>query len=448
MIANDEIVRENDPSMEGGSDVDDEIDNIVAIPIYILDRFSGVVVCANREGGFDEHDDQVLLALGDHAGAAMHNGSLQGELRRAYVGTVRVLAEAIEAKDRLLGAHSDLVSDYVTATADQLGLDSQARERLAFSSMLHDVGKIGISERILLKRGPLTPEERSVIELHTRIGARLVDQVPALRPLTPSILHHHERWDGDGYPSGLRGEEIPLEARIVCVADSFSAMVADRPYRKAMSEEDACAEIERCAGTQFDPEIARVFVAQVRRSEEQAPVAPSLAAAMEDPELRARADADTTLLGERSAGLSDNLTQLYGHRHFHDLVAAETERAAVQARPFGVVMAALRLERINREQGYEAGDAALRSAAAAAAAAAARCEGTACRFGGSRLALVVPGAGEAHAEAIAGELARHLAEVVDGAHVTCGVWRAGDRPADVIARARGEAAGDAQRAAI
>ena len=130
VIANDEIVRENDLAAEGDSDVDAEIDNLVAIPIYILDRFSGVVLCANREGGFDDHDDHVLLALGDQAGAAMHNGNLQGELRTAYVGTVRVLSEAIEAKDRLLGCHSDLVSDHVAATADQLGLDSQARERL------------------------------------------------------------------------------------------------------------------------------------------------------------------------------------------------------------------------------------------------------------------------------------------------------------------------------
>jgi HD-GYP domain-containing protein (c-di-GMP phosphodiesterase class II) len=135
-----------------------------------------------------------------------------------------------------------------------------------FGSLLHDLGKIGISERILLKPAALTPEERGVIELHPRIGHRLVERVEALEPIADAILHHHERWDGGGYPDGLAGEDISLEARIICVADSFSAMTADRPYRRRMPLDEACAELERCAGTQFDPRVVDAFRVVLARS--------------------------------------------------------------------------------------------------------------------------------------------------------------------------------------
>ena len=260
MIEADQTVREDDSrsiEREGRTDADDEIDNLVAIPIFIADDFHGVVVCANREGGFEECDDEVLLALGDHAGAVLENGRLHGALRTSYLATVAMLAEVIEAKDPFLRGHSDEVSRYVSAVAERLGIDPRSREQLVFGSLLHDVGKVGISERILLKPAALTPEERSVIQLHPQIGYRLVERVPALRDIAPAILHHHERYDGEGYPSRLAGEQIPLEARIICVADSFSAMTAERPYRQRMTLDDACAELERCAGTQFDPEVVR-----------------------------------------------------------------------------------------------------------------------------------------------------------------------------------------------
>ncbi|MDQ4095423.1 MAG: HD domain-containing protein, partial [Actinomycetota bacterium] len=243
VIAHDTTLREDD-TPEGDHPADQEIHNLVAIPIYIQDEFSGVVVCANRDGGFEELEDEVLLSLGDHAGAILSNARLRGDLRNSYVATVRLIADALEAKDPFLRKHSDEVSGYVAAVGDRMGLDRRRREELLFGSLLHDVGKIGISERILLKPADLTPEERSVIELHPRIGYRLVQQVPALRNIAPAILHHHEKFDGSGYPQGLRGEQIPLEARIVAVADSFSAMTSDRPYRKGMSAEEACAELE------------------------------------------------------------------------------------------------------------------------------------------------------------------------------------------------------------
>ncbi|MDQ5808689.1 MAG: HD domain-containing protein, partial [Actinomycetota bacterium] len=198
-------------------------DDLLAVPIYVRDEFSGVIVCVNEEGEFHALEDEVLLALGDHAGAILQNHRLHGELRGSYLATVTLLAEAIQAKDPFLRGHSEEVSAYVSAVAARLEMDKGQRERLVFGSLLHDVGKIGISERILHKPGKLTPEEFAVVQLHPRIGYRLIEQVPALRPMAQAILHHHERYDGGGYPTGLRGEQIPLEARIVAVADAFSA---------------------------------------------------------------------------------------------------------------------------------------------------------------------------------------------------------------------------------
>ena len=177
----------------------------------------------------------------------------------ARIATVRLLAEAIEAKDPYLRGHSDEVSSYAATVADRLGMDDESHDRLVLGSLLHDVGKLAIGEGILLKPSSLTPEERSIVEEHCVIGERIVQHVPGLAPIAPAVLHHHERWDGCGYPHGLRGDEIPLEARIIAVADSFSAMTADRPYRPRRAFERARRELQRCAGTQFDPDVVAVF---------------------------------------------------------------------------------------------------------------------------------------------------------------------------------------------
>jgi diguanylate cyclase (GGDEF)-like protein len=437
VIAEDQTVKEDAGAVdeENSTAADREIENIVAIPIYIQDEFSGAVICANRDGGFEELDDDVLLALGNHAGAVLENGRLRGELRTAYLATVTTLAEAIEAKDPFLRGHSDEVSRYVAAVADQMGMEPRRREELIFGSLLHDVGKIGISERILLKPAPLTPEERNVINLHPRIGFRLVEHIPALRPIAPAILHHHERYDGDGYPSKLAGDAIPLEARIICVADSFSAMTAERPYRRRMSLEDACAELERCAGTQFDPDVVRIFCDEVRKH----PIADdrqTVADALRDPAIEAGRDGDEPLLGFGSLAVTDNLTLLYSHRYFHEVAESEAQSAAASGGPFGVVLAELtELPQVNQIDGYPAGDEAIRMAARALQRCAVRCGGTACRYSGRRLAMVVPGVDQSRAEDVAAEL---IASLADGPRVAVGAaaWREGDSGADVAARAR------------
>jgi diguanylate cyclase (GGDEF)-like protein len=439
VIERDKTVREDDSrsiEREGRTAADEEIDSLVAIPIYIADDFHGVVLCANRDGGFEECDDDVLLALGDHAGAVLENQSLHGALRTSYLATVAMLAEVIEAKDPFLRGHSDEVSRYVSAVAERLGLERGLREKLVFGSLLHDVGKVGISERILLKPAALTAEERSVIQLHPRIGYRLVERVPALREIAPAILHHHERYDGEGYPSRLAGEQIPLEARIICVADSFSAMTAERPYRPRMALEDACRELERCAGTQFDPEVVRVFVEEVRArpiDETDEAVAAALEA---DPELKVRRDNGEPLLGHGPLAVTDNLTLLYTHRYFHEVAAKQSERARVQDDSFGIVLIEpVDIAQINRTDGYAAGDEAIRTVATAVQRVAIRVGGTACRHGGSRIGLIVPGADESHASRVASEIS---AEMDDSVRVRCGeaAWRNGESGDDVIVRAR------------
>ena len=437
VIERDATVREDDEpdiAHERRTPADDEIQNLLAIPIYIADQFSGVVVLANKEGGFRQYDDDVLLALGDHAGAVLHNTRLQGELRSSYVATVRVLADAIEAKDRFLRGHAHEVSQYVLSVADRLGLGPHQREQLVYSSLLHDVGKIGISERILMKPAALTPEERSVIQLHPRIGYRLVQQVPALKETELAILHHHERWDGDGYPAGLRGEEIPLEARIIAVADAFSAMTADRPYRGRMSLEEACLELEHCAGTQFDPAVVRLFVEEVRhRPPKEGHDA--LHAALADPELELRRDDGDPILGASSFALTDNLTLLYSRRYLHETADAAAHRAAVQGRPFAVVLVELTdVARLNASEGYAAGDEAIRRVGQAVQRAAVRCGGTACRYSGRRLALVTMG-DDRTAEECAGEITTEIGGAA-AVRLATAVWREGESGDEVIARAR------------
>jgi HD-GYP domain-containing protein (c-di-GMP phosphodiesterase class II) len=437
VMRRDRIVREDDPEELPEADdsgADRQIENLAAIPIYVRDEFSGVVVCADRDGGFEELEDEVLLALGDQAGAVLDNGRLHDELRRSYVSTIRVLAEAIQAKDPFLRGHSEEVSEYVSAVALQMGLDADRREQLAVGSLLHDIGKIGISERILHKPARLTQEEFAIIQLHPRIGYRLIEQVPALQPVAPAILHHHERYDGGGYPTGLKGEQIPLEARIVCVADAFSAMTADRPYRARMPLAAACEELERNAGTQFDPEIVRIFVEEVRKrpGENESP----LAGALDDAEIQLHRDEDEPVLGAGALGLTDALTLLYGHRYLHEAAAAEAERARIQERAFAIVLVHVdEVEHVNRTDGYAAGDAHLRRCARSVSKLAVRWGATACREGGLTLALLVPPARGAAPDELEAEARAELADCGQ-VRVCVETWRPGDTGDAVIARAR------------
>jgi response regulator RpfG family c-di-GMP phosphodiesterase len=177
-----------------------------------------------------------------------------------YVRSIDALIKALEAKDFYTRGHSQRVTMYSVAIGKAMRLEENQVEILRQASVLHDLGKIGVREEILNKPGRLTEEEFKEITLHPQVATRILQPIPFFRPLLPAILHHHERFDGKGYPEGLSGHDIPLESRIMGIADTFDAMTSTRAYRKALSLEAANSEISRCSGTQFDPEIVPFFL--------------------------------------------------------------------------------------------------------------------------------------------------------------------------------------------
>jgi diguanylate cyclase (GGDEF)-like protein len=172
------------------------------------------------------------------------------------------LSQAVDARDAYTGSHSERVADLAVRIAGRLGLDLETIELTRIAARLHDLGKLAIPEDILRKAGPLLDAERLVLERHPQIGYHMLESL-GVQPIAEWVLHHHERWDGSGYPFGLAGEDIPLGARIIFVADAYDAMTSDRTYRRRFSPEDAIAELERCAGAQFDPEVVSAFAAEL-----------------------------------------------------------------------------------------------------------------------------------------------------------------------------------------
>jgi HD-GYP domain-containing protein (c-di-GMP phosphodiesterase class II) len=189
------------------------------------------------------------------------------ELSNAYRGTALMLGDVVESDDSYTGSHSRDVVGLVLAVADELGLDPRERRLAEFTALLHDIGKIAIPNEIINKRGPLSYEERALIQTHTIEGQRALEKVGGVLGEVGQVVRGcHERFDGGGYPDGLRGEEIPLVARIVCCCDAFSAMTTDRPYRPARPSDKALAELNRCAGTQFDPAVVQALAATLAKS--------------------------------------------------------------------------------------------------------------------------------------------------------------------------------------
>ncbi len=176
------------------------------------------------------------------------------------MGLLHSLTSAVDAKDAYTCGHSERVALVSRHLAAQVGLSDRDVEQVYMAGLLHDVGKIGVPEAVLQKTGRLTPEEFEQIKRHPAIGAKILQDVKQIREIIPGVLHHHERYDGKGYPAGLAGSNIPLMGRIICLADCFDAMTSSRTYRKALPLEIALCEIRRCAGTQFDPKLSELFL--------------------------------------------------------------------------------------------------------------------------------------------------------------------------------------------
>src|ERR1043166_1817975 len=187
------------------------------------------------------------------------NRRRSSDLQQMTRAVVRSITGALEAKDEHLYGHARRVGGYSVATGRRLRLDTAALEQLSLAATLHDLGKIGTPDPVLLKPGPLTEEERACVRLHPERGARMLAGVPEMEDVAAAIRHHHEDWDGAGYPDGLAGEQIPLASRIIRLTDAYDAMTSPRPFRDALDHETAVAELTKGAGRQYDPEVVRAF---------------------------------------------------------------------------------------------------------------------------------------------------------------------------------------------
>jgi putative nucleotidyltransferase with HDIG domain len=215
---------------------------------------------ADKSNLYTKDDLALLSAMALKAGTSLDNARLYDDLRNLFYNTVETLIRAIQARDRYTSGHSTRVSRYALLIAEKLGLTTKEKHQLYLASMLHDIGKIGIPDELLNREGKLTDEQIRQIRNHVNVGASMLKALGDMQPIIPLILHHHEAWDGSGYPDGLDGEQIPLMSRILAVADSYDAMTSDRPYRGAMSKAEAIDEITRFSGRSFDPKIVDVFL--------------------------------------------------------------------------------------------------------------------------------------------------------------------------------------------
>ncbi len=205
----------------------------------------------------DDHEQVDLLVA--FAASAYSKIQLATKLESHYTETIEALTSALEARDPSTEAHTGRIRDLAMALSTALKVPPEIRNAVHLGALLHDVGKIGISDAILRKPGPLTDEEWAVMRLHPEIGEQMLKRVDFLAPALPVVRHHHERWDGSGYPDRLSADEIPLAARIVSVCDAYDAMTSDRPYRPARAPDDACKEIQSESGRQFDPTCATLL---------------------------------------------------------------------------------------------------------------------------------------------------------------------------------------------
>ncbi|HRU14442.1 MAG TPA: HD domain-containing protein [Anaerohalosphaeraceae bacterium] len=240
--------------------------NILAVPLGTAERMAGFLVATNIQNkqDFDSTDVKLFNSVASQCAVFIENGRLFNDLKELFIGSLKALTNSIDAKDQYTRGHSERVALIARWIAEQMKetapLSEQEIHYIYLAGLLHDIGKIGVAEAVLRKQGRLTDEERAVILAHPKIGASILSEIPQMRQIIPGVLYHHERYDGSGYPEGLRGEEIPLCARIIAMADAFDAMTSRRVYREAMSIRRALTEVEKGSGVQFDPAVVQTFL--------------------------------------------------------------------------------------------------------------------------------------------------------------------------------------------
>ena len=240
----------------------------VLIPLIAHDKPVGLIdiISDTPEGDITTKDLSLLTILAKQAALAIENVKLYESMKKDQISIIRALSSTVDAKDHHTSGHSLKVSEYSQKIAESLGMSERDIENIKYAALLHDIGKIGIPDEIIKKPTRLTPEEFEIVRKHPVIGARIIKEIESLSPMVPIILHHHERFDGKGYPDGLKGEAIPIGARIVHAADAYDTMVSARAYKDMLPAELAVSELRKNAGTQFDPKVVETFITILRRS--------------------------------------------------------------------------------------------------------------------------------------------------------------------------------------
>ena len=236
--------------------------NVICVPVKVKEKTIGVLEAINKLGGetFSEEDLTIFQSLADQVAVALDNARLLAEIEGLFFQTAESLADAIEKRDPYTGGHTKRVTTYSLAIGDQLNLEPGEMRWLKLAAILHDIGKIGVEDQILRKTDKLDEEEFAQMKKHTLMGAEIIGHIKQLHAIIPGLKYHHEKIDGKGYPEGLANDNIPLLAKIVAVADTFDAMTSDRPYRKALTREEAFNELRRCIGSQFDEKLVNSFI--------------------------------------------------------------------------------------------------------------------------------------------------------------------------------------------
>jgi len=241
-----------DPSADGAA--------YAIAPVTVDGRWGVIAVAARVGSSLGSRELELLGGLAHQSKLAIANASSFESLERTFLSTVEALANALEARDEYTSTHARWITDSALRIGADLGLDGDALKRLELGALFHDIGKIGIPNSVLLKPGPLTRDERAVIETHPELGERILAPIDQLGDVCSIVRACHERWDGCGYPDRRAGDEIPLEARIIFACDAFHAMTTDRPYRAALPADEALRRLARAAGSQFDPAVVEVCV--------------------------------------------------------------------------------------------------------------------------------------------------------------------------------------------
>lgn len=253
------VLADGNPQLKGST--------YLLVPLLLEKKIIGVLGLKEKEGRkiFDTKDLKLLSTVASQAAIIIENTRLYQSMEDLFLSVTKSLVSAIEARDPSTKGHSERVMEYAMKISDALNLSEEEKRRLKLASLLHDLGKIGYTDAIFTNpTGSLSQEKWDIVEKHSEVSEKILSPIIQFADIVPSIRWHHERFDGKGYPDGLKGEEIPLLARIVCVADAYDAMTSTRSYRTKFSEDEACQELQKNAGTQFDPTIVKKFISIIK----------------------------------------------------------------------------------------------------------------------------------------------------------------------------------------